>query len=164
MSAVLETSPFFLRPMLKNDMDEIMAIELKSYVFPWTRQIFIDCLRAGYYCQVCEMHGYIVAYGIMSTGAAEAHVLNLCVSSERQGKGLGRQLLSHMLGVAEQKKIDTVFLEVRPSNSIALCLYDAMGFNQIGERKDYYPTKKGREDALILAKSLAKNIAKSFPA
>jgi len=44
---------------------------------------------------------------------------------------------------------------VRPSNLNALMLYEQMGFNQAGVRKDYYPAKDGREDAVILAKSLA---------
>jgi len=154
MSAVLKIPPFFLRPMVKQDMDDVMAIELNSYPYPWTTQIFMDCLRVGYQCQVCEIHGNIVAYSVMSFGAAEAHVLNVCVGDQWRDKGLGRQLLLHMLTVAEQKNVETVFLEVRPSNTVALRLYDNLGFNQIGTRKDYYPAKKGREDAYILAKSL----------
>jgi len=154
MSAVLKIPPFSLRPMVKHDIDHVMAIELKSYPFPWTVQIFTDCLRVGYYCQVCEIHDDIVAYSVMSTGAAEAHILNICVDDQWRGKGVGQQLLLYMLTLARQKQVETVFLEVRPSNTVAMRLYDALGFNQIGTRKDYYPAKKGREDAFILAKSL----------
>jgi ribosomal-protein-alanine N-acetyltransferase len=28
-----------------------------------------------------------------------------------------------------------------------------MGFNEIGRRRNYYPAKTGREDALVLAKT-----------
>jgi ribosomal-protein-alanine N-acetyltransferase len=59
-----------------------------------------------------------------------------------------------MLGLAKNKDVNTVFLEVRPSNTAALTLYDKLEFNQIGTRRDYYPAKIGREDAVILAKSL----------
>ena len=90
----------------------------------------------------------------MSTGASEAHILNLCIGQNFRRRGLGQELLSHMLGLAKQKDVSTVFLEVRPSNEIAIALYDKMGFNQIGIRHDYYPAKVGREDAVILAKSL----------
>jgi len=154
MSAVLESPPVYLRPMVEVDLDAIMALETKNYDFPWTRQIFADCLRVGYLCHVCELDDELAGYCIMSTGASEAHVLNLCIAKANRGKGLGRRLLTHMLELARQRQVGTVFLEVRPSNTAALALYDKMGFNQIGTRLDYYPAKVGREDAVILAKSL----------
>lgn len=154
MSAVIQSPPYFLRPMSREDLDDIMSIENVIYDFPWTRQIFMDCLRVGYLCQVVEVDGDIVGYCIMSVGASEAHVLNLCISGHYRRIGLGRKLLSHMLVMAKHKSVGTVFLEVRPSNKAALALYDKLGFNQIGVRNDYYPAKVGREDAVILAKSL----------
>lgn len=154
MSAVIQSPPYFLRPMSQEDLDDIMSIESVIYDFPWTRQIFKDCLRVGYLCQVIEVDSHIVGYCIMSVGASEAHVLNLCVSENYRRIGLGQKLLSHMLVMAKHKNVGTVFLEVRPSNQVALALYDKLGFNQIGIRNDYYPAKVGREDAVILAKSL----------
>ncbi|MGD8559344.1 MAG: ribosomal protein S18-alanine N-acetyltransferase [Gammaproteobacteria bacterium] len=154
MSAVLETPPCFIRPMCTDDLDGIMSIETSIYNFPWTRQIFVDCLRVGYTCQVCEMDNELAGYCIMSVGAAEAHVLNLCISDDFRRRGLGERLLTHMLELARQKSVCTVFLEVRPSNEPAVTLYEKVGFNQIGTRHDYYPAKVGREDAIILAKSL----------
>jgi len=47
--------------------------------------------------------------------------------------------------------VETLLLEVRPSNHTAIQLYHSVGFNEIGVRKDYYPAHNGREDALILA-------------
>jgi ribosomal-protein-alanine N-acetyltransferase len=154
MSAVIETPPFFLRPMGKSDLDTIMAIESTVYGFPWTRQIFADCLRVGYCCRVCEMDAHIVGYSVMSMGASEAHILNVSVKHEYQRRGLGYNLLQHMLSIALKHNVHTVFLEVRPSNTAALALYDKLGFNQIGIRRDYYPSLKGREDAVILALTL----------
>ncbi|HEY5602902.1 MAG TPA: ribosomal protein S18-alanine N-acetyltransferase [Gammaproteobacteria bacterium] len=154
MSAVLKSPSVFLRPMSGKDLDDIMALETKNYDFPWTRQIFADCLRVGYLCQVCELGNELAGYCIVSTGASEAHVLNLCIAQSLRRKGLGEHLLAHMLKLAKQRKVGTVFLEVRPSNQAAIALYDKMGFNQIGTRLDYYPAKVGREDAIILAKSL----------
>ena len=68
--------------------------------------------------------------------------------------GLGQRLLEHMLDIAKKRHVGTVFLEVRPSNNGAIALYDKIGFNQIGTRRDYYPAKLGREDAIIFAISL----------
>ena len=66
------------------------------------------------------------------------------------------QLLDYFLFLARRQNIHRIFLEVRPTNFRAIKLYISMGFNEIGKRRNYYPTKIGREDALILAKTLLK--------
>ncbi|CAK0771144.1 (ribosomal protein S18)-alanine N-acetyltransferase [Gammaproteobacteria bacterium] len=142
-----------LRPMRAADFAAIMAIEQQVYEFPWTIGMFEDCLRVGYYCWVCE-HYQLHGYGIMSIGAGECHILNLCVAPEFQRKGLGRYLMTHFLHLGRRYHADTVFLEVRSSNQAAIHLYFSMGFNEIGQRRNYYPSKYGREDALMLARSL----------
>ena len=154
MSAVIQAPQLNVRPMQPDDLDTVMIIELKEYEFPWTRQIFFDCLRVGYCCVVGEVDGVFAGYGVMSTGAGEAHVLNICVSHEFQRQGLGRRLLTELLDIAARLKVENIFLEVRPSNVGALTLYEDLGFNQIGLRKNYYPAKHGREDAVILAMNL----------
>ncbi|NOX75827.1 MAG: ribosomal protein S18-alanine N-acetyltransferase [Gammaproteobacteria bacterium] len=151
MSAVLETPPLQLRPMTEADLNTVMDIEQIAYPYPWTRRIFADCLRVGYRCLVAELDDVFVGYGVMSIGAGEAHVLNLCVAETFRRRGLGRSLLEGLLDAAAELEVENVFLEVRPSNISALQLYDQMGFNPIGTRKDYYPADHGREDAVILA-------------
>jgi len=78
----------------------VMAIERAAYEFPWTEGIFRDCLRVGYCCWVLEEAGRLRGYGIMSVGAGEAHLLNLCIAPEAQRRGLGRRLLRHLLALA----------------------------------------------------------------
>jgi len=128
-----------------------MAIENDVHLAPWTEGIFRDCLRVAYHCEVAEMDGEIVGYLVLSVTAGEAHLFNVCVSRNQQGKGLGRALVARSIEVARIREADSMFLEVRPSNKNALRLYDNMGFNEVGVRKNYYPAKNGREDALILA-------------
>ena len=152
MSAMVQSGEPNIRPMLPTDVRNVMAIELAEYPFPWTAKIFSDCLRTGYYCRIAEIDGKMVGgYGVMSSGAGEAHILNVCVAGTFQRQGIGRTLMLHMLDEAESTGVETVFLEVRESNPVALRLYESLGFNQVGTRKDYYPTKDGREDAIILA-------------
>jgi len=140
--------------MTEQDLEHVMRIELALYPFPWTRRIFEDCLRVGYRCHVGEIDGNFAGYGVMSTGAGEAHVLNLCVAREFQRQGLAREMLGLLLDEADKLEVRDVFLEVRPSNIAAMTLYEQMGFNQVGLRKDYYPAKEWREDAIIFAFSL----------
>ena len=154
MSAVVEQPDCFPRPMVETDLAQVMEIENSVYKFPWSKQIFKDCLRVGYSCQVVTRDHEILGYAIMSSGAGEAHLLNICVNRQFQRQGIGQFILQKMIALAKEKKVHTIFLEVRPSNRIALDMYLKNGFNEIGTRKDYYPAKGGREDALILALSL----------
>ncbi|MEE4377898.1 MAG: ribosomal protein S18-alanine N-acetyltransferase [Candidatus Competibacteraceae bacterium] len=154
MSAVPENFSGRFRAMGHFDLAEVMAIETQAYPFPWTEGIIRDCLRIGYRCRILEVQGRIEAYGILSVGAGEAHILNLCVRPESCGQGLARAMLCHLLDVARINSAMTIFLEVRPSNPRAVSLYQRAGFCEVGVRKDYYPATSGREDALVMAKEL----------
>ena len=63
-------------------------------------------------------------------------------------------MLQFVIQTATLQRAENLFLEVRQSNRAAIQLYDAMGFHQIGVRVGYYPTKKGNEDAIVMAKAL----------
>ncbi|HYQ90928.1 MAG TPA: ribosomal protein S18-alanine N-acetyltransferase [Candidatus Competibacteraceae bacterium] len=154
MSAVLKTVPIQFRAMSYADLATVMAIERRAYPFPWTDTIFRDCIRVGYRCRVLEIHSRLESYAVMSIGANEAHLLNICVRPESQRCGLARRMLEHLLELAGANVVKTMFLEVRPSNERAIRLYHAMGFCEIGLRKGYYPAARGREDAVVMAKEL----------
>lgn len=141
-----------IRRMEDKDVAAVMAIELAAYEFPWTDGIFRDCIRVGYRCRVLEQgNGDMTGYGVMSVGAGEAHILNLCVRSDARGRGYGRTLMIDFIDQARRLGADMMFLEVRPSNHSARKLYESLGFNEVGMRAGYYPARNGREDALILA-------------
>ena len=148
-----------LRKMRKADLTKILEIEAKNYAFPWSEEIFKDCFSVlSYSCWVCEdPEESVIAYAILSVAAGEAHILNISVDPKAQGLGVGRKMMEHLIACAG-KKAETLFLEVRPSNSKAQALYESLGFNEIGVRKNYYPAEKnGREDAIMLALELIKN-------
>ena len=145
----------FIRPMREHDLPVVADIEARAYEFPWSIGVFEDCLRAGYSCWTLLQDGAISGYGIVTLGAGEAHLLNLCVAPEQQGRGHARQLLGWLLNRLEEREVTVVFLEVRPSNVRAIDLYKAAGFDQIGLRRDYYPAAEGREHALVFSLRLA---------
>ncbi len=154
MSAEPSAFLSIIRPMRESDLDAVLRIECAAYDFPWTRGIFRDCLRVGYDCSVQLDAGEVVGYLLLSSAGGEAHVLNLAVTPARQGQGFGRRLLRRAVRQAERLGADSVFLEVRPSNVYALRLYLSEGFRQVGRRRDYYPSDDGREDALVLCRSV----------
>jgi ribosomal-protein-alanine N-acetyltransferase len=146
--------PVQIRPMTNADLAQVFAIERASYAFPWSEGIFRDCLRVGYVCRVLVLEGRIAGYGVMSMGAGEMHVLNLCIAEAQRRRGLGRHMLDHLLERGAAAGVADAFLEVRPSNAVAQRLYRSLGFQQIGTRRGYYQAVGGREDACVLKLSL----------
>lgn len=143
-----------LRKMNASDLPAVLEIERKNYQFPWEEDIFRDCFRAGYSCWVCEELDKVLGYSILSMAVGEAHILNICVDPAEQKQGIGRKMLENLIEVASRGRAETIFLEVRPCNPVAIALYKNMGFNEIGIRKGYYPAENGREDAIMLALQL----------
>ena len=150
-----------IRSMRSSDIAEVVTIERASYQFPWSEGIFRDCLRVGYVCRVITVGRQVMAYGVMSLGAGEAHILNLCVGETYRCRGVGRRLLSSLIERATAAGMGDAFLEVRPSNTAAIRLYLALGFEQVGMRRGYYQAVNGREDAAVLRRALRSAAASS---
>ena len=153
MSAVLRPAPSF-EPMSEADLRRVLEIEEDLYEFPWTLGNFRDSLRAGYGCWVVRDGRQLVAYAVLMLAAGEAHLLNLSVAAHAQRRGHGRSLLEHVVGMAREHEAKILFLEVRPTNEVGQRLYTGYGFKQVGVRRGYYPARRGREDALVLALDL----------
>ena len=152
----LPVPALLIRDMTHADVPAVMKVENASYAFPWSEGVVRDCLRAGYVCCVVEIDDILIGHGIMSTGAGEAHILNICIAEAFRGRGLGERLLDHLVEFARGLDIGEMFLEVRPSNTAAIRLYQRNGFSQIGIRRGYYQAVGGREDAVVLRRVLAK--------
>ena len=156
-------------PMTVADLDSVLAIESLSHIHPWTKGNFSDSLAAGHwaYCVRPQLADSIKgsyldpevlwAYCILFPAVDELHLLNITVSPKLRRFGIGIKMMNAIEGVAAQQKMPRIILEVRPTNEAALKLYQCLGYEQIGLRKNYYPvdaTSGLREDALVLAKSI----------
>ena len=137
------------RAMVETDIAAITELENASYMFPWSAGIFRDCLRVGYTCRLVLAADGVGGYGIMSMGAGEAHILNICVRADLRGQSVGRRLLTWLLDESRRAGQGWAFLEVRPSNRPAILLYESLGFAQVGLRRGYYQAIGGREDAIV---------------
>lgn len=143
-----------LRKMSDEDIPTILQIEQLAYPFPWTHGIFKDCLDANYDCWILQSSIEIIGYGIFSSILDEAHLLNLCIHPNFQGQGFGKFLLENLMINARLLHLNTMFLEVRTSNTRAQHLYQSFGFKTIGYRKKYYANADHSEDALVYSCSL----------
>jgi [ribosomal protein S18]-alanine N-acetyltransferase len=154
-------SRFKFRPMHEIDVERIMHIEPHIYSHPWTAGNFTDSLKSGYsgwvLLDTAQTSETIVGYALLMMVLDEAHLLNLSVAKSYQKQGLGRFLLTHMLQIAKNHEALHMFLEVRASNIGAISLYENMGFNEMSIRRNYYPAKHGREDAVLMGLALEEN-------
>jgi len=135
-------------------LDEVVRIEQENMAFPWTAGNFRDSMQAGHQCLVLLQHGVVIGFAVLMMVLDEAHLLNIGVDKRYQGNGLGKRLLLQVMHIARDLGGLNLFLEVRPSNHVALGMYEGLGFNEMGVRPGYYPAKQGREDAVLMGCAL----------
>lgn len=141
----------FMRDMVEEDLPAILAIEGRAQEDPWTLGNFRDSLSGGYLCQVLESNDQVIAHAVVLLSLNEAHLLIIAVDPEVQGQGLGRYFLHGLFAQAIALGSEQMFLEVRVSNAGARHLYESLGFQEIGRRKNYYRCQDGREDAVVMS-------------
>ena len=147
----------------EQDIDIALDIERESNPFPWTAKNFKDCIEKGYYSLVLKEGIKVIGFAILSVSTEESHLLNIGLTSSKRGQGLGKELLEKIVIAAEVMGSKKIFLEVRISNEVAIDLYKTKGFKEIGLRKNYYRLKEGREDAILMSKTLKKGfLSQSF--
>ncbi len=148
-----------LTPMQACDIEEVLAIENHVYSYPWTHGNFLDALSHDYEAWLVrtttstttattdDLLAYFVTMRILN----EVHLLNIAVRHNLHGQGLGRALLNKTITLMRDKGMESILLEVRPSNQRAIALYEHFGFAPIGRRKNYYPAANNmREDAIVM--------------
>jgi len=156
---------FTLRPMALGDIDEVHALERSVFPHPWSRANFVDSLASGYDAWVLleeaaagadgahsgKASGALAGYFLLMYAVDEAHLLDVALAAGHHGTGLGRYLLDRIAARARSMRMESILLEVRPSNERALQVYERYGYGAIGRRKGYYPAHEGkREDAIVM--------------
>ena len=142
------------RRALAGEGTVLAAIEKAAASHPWSlSQLINACRDERYEVWVVEdeaISGFAVTQRVLD----EVTLLNIAVDPVCQGQGLGRQLLNAILENALASGAQRCLLEVRHSNEPARALYASLGFLVDGTREGYYPAEQGREDALLMSKSL----------
>ena len=152
MNAVRDHDQLQYAPMVMGDVDEVFAVETSVYPHPWSHGNFVDSLASGYNgWTLRDDAGALVGYFLLMAAVDEAHLLNVAVAAPYQRQGVGLYLLDKVIACARGLSMDSILLEVRPSNLRALKVYEKYGFAEIGRRKNYYPAHDGlREDAIVM--------------
>lgn len=135
--------------MTRDDADEITALEAKCFAMPWSREDFWRETKnelAEYV--VGELDGKIVAYAGAWVSFDQAEVMHVAVEPELRGQGVGTLIFGALIEAVKKRGAKSVTLEVRPSNTAAVKLYENFGLKSVGRRKGYY--LDNGEDALIM--------------
>ena len=135
---------------------QVLEIEKSSFPVPWSVQAFKGELNnsiSNFWAIISDQN--LLAYICFWMFDKEIHILNFAVHPQKRKMGLGKTLLLNLIETGTARGIETVWLEVRPSNIPALAIYKKMGFIEAGRRKGYY--SDSHEDAIIMALHLTKS-------
>jgi len=150
-----DTAEARFEPLSLARLDAVLDIEQQAYPHPWTRGNFTDALASGYQVQLLLGGDQILGYFVAMLGVDEAHLLNLTVAPAFQRQGWALVLLDALALWSRGQGAQWLWLEVRVSNQRARQVYEANGFQRVGERKRYYPAAAGdREDAVVMSRAL----------
>ncbi len=149
-ASALQPGP--LQRLQPEDIAAVIQIEQDVHAYPWSAGNFHDSLKAHYEAWILpDQHAQLIGYFLWMAAVDEGHLLNITVRRDLQGQGWGRYLMDQMTHLARDSGMQSILLEVRPSNSQAVKLYERYGFLPIGRRKAYYPgADQSREDALVM--------------
>ena len=142
-------SKILFRAMTPDDAKAVAELELKIFAMPWSREDFFREMRnelAAYV--VAELDGRIVAYAGAWVSFDQAEVMHVAVAEELRGQGVGTLLFGELINAVKARGATSITLEVRPSNTPAVKLYESFGLKSVGRRKGYY--LDNGEDALIM--------------
>jgi ribosomal-protein-alanine N-acetyltransferase len=131
------------------DIDRVAQIEEEVFTEPWSKESFlVEVNTPNHIYLVAEESGNILGYCGMWEVAGEGQITNVCVAPEHRGKRVATQMLEELLNRAAKKKVGAITLEVRVSNEPAIRLYENLGFEVAGIRRDFY--SHPNEDAKIM--------------
>ena len=145
-----------LQPMNKDDIAAVAALERECFSSPWTEKgLEQELSNENAVFFTARKEGRVVGYMGMHCVLDECYIANVAVSCEHRRRGIGRLLLQYAEKKARERACSFISLEVRLSNSSAICLYESEGYEIMGERRNFYscPT----ENALIMTKFLKEN-------
>jgi ribosomal-protein-alanine N-acetyltransferase len=136
--------------MRRRNLRGVMAIERRVYARPWSPNLFVAEMTEpnGRSYLVARLHKEVVGYAGLICYGEEAHVTNIAVAPEHQGRRIATRLLYEEILRAIDLGATAVSLEVRVTNWVAQRIYARFGFRPVGIRRNYY--QELQEDALIM--------------
>lgn len=141
--------------MTNEDIDQVIQIDEESFPNPWPKHSYFYEINENTNSRAWVMEidsgdkKEIIAMAVLWLVLDEVHIGTIAVHPNYRGIGMGKIFLSEILENAFEEGVIKAYLEVRKSNEVAIHLYESMGFQIDGVRKEYY--RDNREDALMMS-------------
>ena len=140
-----------IESMTVDDIAQVAEIERQIFSIPWSEKAFRDSMESDNTIYiVAKENDNVAGYAGMYLSFEEGNITNVAVNPLSRRKGIGEKIVRDILNRAYEKGVRDVFLEVRETNSVAIALYEKIGFKEEAKRKNFYD--KPRENALIMWK------------
>ncbi len=137
-----------IRRLSYPDLPQVAGIERRVFPTPWSLAMFVlELSKQSGICLAAVRDGRLLGYLICSRYDTVWHVMNVAVDAENQRQGLASALLAELYAQVGDP-LARFTLEVRPSNRVAIHLYEREGFRAAGMRRRYY--QDNGEDALVM--------------
>lgn len=138
-----------IRPMGKEDIFQVIAIEKQTFSEPWSRDGFLQTMEKDENIYlVWDWDGDVIGYCGLWGVLEEGQITNVAVGDSYRRKGIGTSLLKHLIAAGREAGLTAFTLEVRESNESAIRLYEKLGFQKAGIRKKFY--RQPEENAFIM--------------
>ena len=149
---------YVIRSLRARHIDAIVEHEARVEVTPWSASAIADTLVAPYESWVVTLEGKPVAWLLTRRIVDRAELLLIGTAKDHQRKGLARRLLTQWERNLRVNVVVAIHLEVRASNVAAQALYQAMGYERVGRRKNYYFYDGQHEDALLWTRQIQRMV------
>ena len=138
-----------IRWMIRRDMTEVLDIESRSFEFPWSEEDFIRCLRQrNCIGMIAEHDDQVVGFMIYELHKSRLHILNFAVAPRYRRYGIGRQMVTKLVGKLSLQRRTRITLEVRETNLAAQIFFRSEGFRAVSVLREYYEDTP--EDAYVM--------------
>lgn len=138
------------RRMTENDLDKVSAMEKEIFSMPWSKESFRESLLQNYSYFFVAEEGDILGYCGVHNFGGDGEITNVAVDKNARGQGVATKMLHYAMEETKKIGVGAFTLEVRVSNTNAIGLYEKLGFENKGIRKNFYENPV--EDAMIMWK------------
>ena len=139
---------YVITEMTAGSIDGIAEIEKVCFSSPWTREGIAQELSNPYSHFLTAVTDTVIAgYIGVQEICGEAYITNVAVLPSYRGNGIAKALLNGAISGAKSRNCEFITLEVRESNAPAIALYESLGFETVGKRKNFYSNPT--EDAIL---------------
>nr|WP_148080709.1 ribosomal protein S18-alanine N-acetyltransferase [Roseimaritima ulvae] len=135
--------------MIRRDMQAVLEIESSNFEFAWSEEDFIRCLRQrNCIGMVAEQEDRVVGFMIYELHKNRLHILNFAVAADAKRQGIGRSMVSKLMGKLSHDRRNRIMLEVRETNLDAQLFFRGLGFRAVSVLRDFYDDST--EDAYLM--------------